>query len=277
MEKLQDALNRARAERNQIKAQASAAEADGPTEQASLWDALTEAKPDPAHMNKRHVVSHSYSNAASAFDILRTKVVLQMRKHGWRRLAITSATPVCGKTTVSCNLAIGMSRQTEIRSVVMDLDLRNPSMAKMLGLTPPRNITGLLEGSVPFAEQAMRVQDSVAISMAKTSTPDPTRYLLGHSTEGVLQGIEADYEPDLMIFDTAPIMVSDDTRAFLAQVDCAMIVACAERTTISQIDACEREIAEHTNVMGVVLNQARFLDDDQGYYGYGYGYGYGAS
>jgi len=283
MEKLQDALNKARAKRNtlagspgpQISGGAGAArmpQASGPAEE--LWAALPEAELDIKHLNKRHVVSHSYTRESSAFDILRTKVVLQMRKHGWRRMAITSATPVCGKTTVSCNLAIGLSRQTELQSIVMDFDLRNPSMSKMLGVAPPRDMTKLLEGEVPFAEQALRVGPSVAISMTKRSVVDPTSDLLGINTETILSQIERDYAPDLMIFDTAPIMVSDDTRAFLSQVDCAMVVACAERTTIAQIDACEREIAEHTNVIGVVLNQARFMDEDQGY-GYGYGYGYG--
>ena len=192
-----------------------------------------------------------------------------MRKNGWRRLAITSATPVCGKTTVTCNMAMGLARQSELRAVVMDLDLRNPSMATMLGLTPPRDITRLLDGDVPFSDQALRVRDSVALSLTKTRAADPTRYLLGQQTDAAIAAIEADYAPDLMIFDTAPVMVSDDTRAFLGKVDCAMIVACAERTTMKQIDTCEREIAEQTNVLGVVLNQARFMEEEADY-GYGY-------
>ena len=55
-------------------------------------------------------------------------------------------------------------------------------------------------------------------------------------------------------------------------VDCALLIARAEVTTVAQIDACEREIAEQTNVLGVVLNQYRHEDDTTGY-GYGYGYG----
>lgn len=271
MERLQDALQRARADRAEaVPAQQTVTQPVG----GDLWSALPEIDPDPEHMVKNRIVSQAYSREASAFDILRTKVVLQMRKHGWRRLAITSATPVCGKTTVTCNMAMGLSRQTELKAIVMDLDLRNPSMARVLKATPPRDITRVLDGEVSFADQAMRVRDSVALSMAKRKAGDPTRYLLGQKTDAALATIEGDYAPDLMIFDTAPIMVSDDTRAFLGKVDCAMIVACAERTTIKQIDTCEREIAEHTNVLGVVLNQARFADQDTGY-GYGYGYGYG--
>jgi Mrp family chromosome partitioning ATPase len=74
-----------------------------------------------------------------------------------------------------------------------------------------------------------------------------------------------------MIFDLPPVLVSDDTRAFLKDVDCALIVARAGATSAAQIDTCEREVAEQTNVLGVVLNQCRHIEDtDYGYEKYGY-------
>ncbi len=57
-----------------------------------------------------------------------------------------------------------------------------------------------------------------------------------------------------MIFDMPSILVSDNTRAFLSNVDCAVIIARANNTRYGHFDACEREIAEYTNVLGVVLN-----------------------
>jgi protein-tyrosine kinase len=69
-----------------------------------------------------------------------------------------------------------------------------------------------------------------------------------------------------MIFDLPPLLVGDDTRSVLKDVDCALLVARSDVTTVAQIDTCEREIAEHTNMLGVVLNQCRDPDDDFGYY-----------
>ena len=111
------------------------------------------------------------------------------------------------------------------------------------------------------------------MSLAKGGVTNPAEVLLSQKAETVLSAVEAEYQPDLVVFDTAPVLVGDDTRAFLGQVDCAMIVACAERTTVKEIDVCEREIAEQTNVLGVVLNQTRFTDGD-GADDYGYGYGH---
>ena len=76
----------------------------------------------------------------------------------------------------------------------------------------------------------------------------------------MIDRIEARYKPDVMIFDLPSVLVNDDTRAFLKNVDCALIVVRANQTRYSQFDTCEREIAEHTNVLGVVLNAYRHAD-----------------
>ena len=270
MEKLQQALEKARADRGAIQPKATAAKTV--TFSDSVWADLKEAKVDPALLNKNRILAHGNSRDATPFDILRTKIVVQMRKHGWKRLAITSASPTCGKSTIAGNLIFGLSRQVDTRAILFEIDLRNPSLKDILGITPPRNVAAVLTGEVPFAEQAMRIGGNAALSLATKRVANSTEVLFDQRAQAVISDIETAYQPDLVLFDTAPILVGDDTRAFLSQVDCALIVACAERTTISQIDVCEREIAEQTNVLGVVLNQTRFIEQDTSY-----GYGYGAA
>ena len=91
--------------------------------------------------------------------------------------------------------------------------------------------------------------------------------LLKSQSAEILDDIQSAYRPDIMLFDLPPILISDETRAFLKLVDGVLIVASAESTSVSQVDECEREVAEYTNVAGVVLNKCRFMDD-----GYGYSY-----
>lgn len=275
MEKLQQALHKARKERNT----ATAAQAGMPRDdlrdadvESDSWLAIKPADLDPDHLTRNRIVSHDHGRDSGAFDILRTKLALQMKKHGWRRIAVTSPTPVCGKSTVVCNLALGLSRQSDIRTVVLELDLRKPSIAEILGVKPAEDIVSMLSGQTPFHEQALRIRDNTSISIARHATTDPTRYFLSETFEERLAEIETVHDPDLMIFDVPPLLAGDDTRALLRHVDCALLIARAEVTTVSQIDTCEREIAEQTNVLGVVLNQYRHEDDTTGY-GYGYGYG----
>jgi Mrp family chromosome partitioning ATPase len=270
MERLQKALEKARTERVRSSAVGEEAPDAAPGGPVDRWAEIPPARLDQAALRRNRVVSYDYGRDTAVFDILRTKIFLQMRKHGWRRIAVTSPTAACGKSTIVCNLALGLSRQSDVRTIAMELDLRQPSMAQMLGQTPAHDVTEFLSGKVGFAEQALRVRDNVALSLALKGSADPTRYLLSQSTEVRLAALEELYAPDIMLFDMPPVLVSDDTRAFLSKVDCALIVARAEKTTISQIDACEREVAEHTNVLGVTLNQARFADRDSEY-GYTYG------
>ena len=68
-----------------------------------------------------------------------------------------------------------------------------------------------------------------------------------------------------MIFDLPPLLTGDDTRAFLKNVDCALLVLRAEETKSAQIDTSEKEIAKYTNVLGMVLNSCRHGDETQGY------------
>ncbi len=276
MEKLQNAIEKARQKRA---AEGKAPPAPPPSRVAmpepepaappsppkSTWGTLTPLTLDARVLTRNRVVTMTAGHAATSFDILRTKILLQMRENGWTRLAITSPQPACGKTTIACNLALGMTRQPDLRAMLFDLDLRRPGVAKALGYTPAHDISEVLEGRLDFADQAMRVGDNLSVSMARSALADPTSLLLDKITATRLDEIETAYTPDLMIFDLPPLLTGDDTRAFLKTVDCALLVLRAEDSKSSQIDTSEREIASYTNVLGMVLNGCRFPDETQGY------------
>jgi protein-tyrosine kinase len=217
-------------------------------------------------MERNRIVTAQAGRLGTAFDILRTKILLTMRKNNWTRLAITSPTMGCGKTTTACNLAIGFARNPDQRTILVELDLRRPSVAMLLDLPKGPDVTEMLSGDLPFAEQALRYRRNVAVAAAHRASPDPTSMLTSKAIHDTLAEIEASYSPDLMIFDLPPLLVGDDTRSVLKDVDCALLVARSDVTTVAQIDTCEREIAEHTNMLGVVLNQCRDPDDEYGYY-----------
>ena len=270
MEKLQNAIQKARKKRGDTASGQARAPQGGVTPQPAAqtrgsWDALTPLTLDNNVLTRNRVVSMTAGQAATSFDILRTKVLLQMRENGWTRLAVTSPHAACGKTTVACNLALGMTRQPDLSAMLFDLDLRRPGVANALGYKPPHDICEVFEGMMNFEEQAQRVGDNLAISLARESKADPTSLLLDQATVEQIDEIESIYKPDLMIFDLPPLLTGDDTRAFLKNVDCALLVLRAEDSKSSQIDTSEQEIAKYTNVLGMVLNGCRFPDETQGY------------
>lgn len=279
MEKLQLALEKARRKREETPvaeaapAQPAAArkrdDRQGFRDTAPLWHALSPLSLDARDLSRQRIFSLEGGDKASEFDLLRTKTLLQMRKNGWKRLAITSPSPGCGKTTTAANLTLGFTRQPDKSVILFEMDLRRPTLATLFRAKPEFGVRDLLQGTVGFADQAMRVGDNVAISLNRGPTKDTSQLLQRDATARQIDAIESDYQPDILIFDLPPMLSSDDTTAFLKNVDCVLLIAGAERTTISQVDTCEREIAEHTNVLGVVLNRCRFREDESGAYSYG--------
>jgi Mrp family chromosome partitioning ATPase len=268
VEKLQSALAKARQKRGTTDPAVKTPDAEPPKSvsgsgmvPAKKWEGLIPLELDPEVLTRNRVVTLNAVPEATHFDILRTKIILTMRRHGWRRLAITSPTALCGKTTTIANLCAGFSRQPDIKTILFDLDLRRPALHKLLGYHPATSITKLLREEVRLEEQAVRISDNVALSLASGPAKDPTQYLMSDQTVKVLDDIEATHQPDLMLFDMPPLLVGDDTRAFLKNVDCAILIVRAEETTAAQIKVCQQEIGEHTNMLGAVLTQVRYLRD----------------
>lgn len=272
MEKLQKALDKAREQRGdgtrapnpraQVKPSPSRRKTPKTAIRTNppLWDELTPYEPNPDLLLRNRILTLNSKADTNPFDVLRTKILLMMRENGWKRLAITSPNKDCGKTTTACNLAIGFSRQRENRTMLFDLDLRNPTVADMLGRKPDHGIKSILTGDVPPQDQMLCLRGNVALSLSTTSITDPTQLLLSKRTADILDKIQQDFDPDIMIFDLPSMFAADDARAFLKNADCALILARAEQTTMKQLDTCERQVAEYTNILGIVLNSCRHAD-----------------
>ncbi len=99
---------------------------------------------------------------------------------------------------------------------------------------------------------------------------DPSDIFLRKTTDGIIDKIEAEYRPDFILFDMPPMLLNDDTSAFLHNVDACLIIAEAGGSTLEQIDTCEKEVSEQTNVLGVVLNKCQFASESYANYRYNY-------
>lgn len=284
MEKIQSALAKARAEREALKSAEQAPEAIAPVEDTSpevattaarispqtgldAWRVLDSISIDPKLVEQNRIVALQGGAPGAEFDMLRTRVLQQMRANNWRRLAITSPTPACGKTTVAMNLAFSLSRQPDVRTILLEMDLRRPSLARVLGLNAGHKFARVLEGTEPFEDHALRYGDNLILATNRSPAQRPAELLQGSKAAQALDEIEATYTPDIVIMDMPPMLVSDDTIAFMNKVDCVLLVAAAETTKVKEVDICERELSQHANILGVVLNKCRHMGPT---YGYGY-------
>jgi protein-tyrosine kinase len=270
MERIQAAIQKAKALRGDGPPAARPAvarpgrPAPGP---GPAWAELPAFTPDPEQMERRRVVVLGGPvPARSVFEILRTKVARAMRQNGWTSLGITSPTDACGKTMVSLNLAFSLANQPDLRLVLVDLDLRHPSVGRDLGVTRPQSMASVLQGTRPAAENFVRYGDNFAIGTNAQAIRNSAELLMSPSTVQGVAAIRAAFNPDIVVYDLPPMLLSDDAMAFLPHLDCVLLVAGAGRSRIDEVDKCEQDLAEHTNVLGVLLNMCHYTEDGYVYY-----------
>lgn len=281
MERLQSAIEKARGQRSVPPAPAAAAaQAPAPAARAAVppaddlasrWQALRQLDAGAlSRSNPQIVTLRPGGTAAAAFDILRTRISQQAQINGWKKIAVISPHSGCGKTLTCANLAFSFGRQAELRTMIIDFDMRRAALAKVLGQKPQHTMGDVLEGRVAFGDHAMRHGNNVAIGLNSGPVDKSAELLQSNLARDALAAIAETYRPDLMLFDVPPLRATDDSIGFLRQVDAALIIVAAEETPMSQIDIAERQVAELTNVMGIVLNKCRIMDGDYGYDSYGY-------
>lgn len=291
MDRLQQAISKARKERGQTelspindkprdpgapKAQEPEVQDTGAETPAALpdgdavdqaWADVTELQIPSRAVTRNRLVAHSPGELAIPYDMLRTRILHQCRKNGWRRVAIVSPDARCGKTTTVANLGFSFSRMREKRSIILDFDLRRMDLANALGQTVEHSMGQILQREVSFADHALNYGGNVLFGLNRIRNEAPSEILQSQTAFDVLDEIEATYQPDIMLFDTVPLLATDDSLGFLQKMDCALLLAAAEVTPIPRIDVAERHLAEVTNVMGIVLNRCRYAGGAHGYDG----------
>ena len=232
------------------------------------WAELAAFEPDPRLMARNRIVTFADADPAhTTFDMMRTKLLRAMRAGGWTSVGITSPSSDCGKTTLAVNLAFSLAHQPEVRTVLVDLDLRRPMVARTIGLDDAA-VDGLGAAGHPAAWP--RTSCATARRWRSAATPLAVRasaeLLLNPATARGVAALKAAFQPDVVVYDLPPMLVSDDVMAFVPHLDCVLLVAAAEQTRLDEVDKCEQDLAEATRVLGVVLNKCRYSGEDYGYY-----------
>lgn len=272
MERIQAAIQKAKELRGEAGPAAAGAAPPAPPSSprpgpgAASWADLPAFAPDPARMEASRIVTFADADPAhAAFDMMRTRLLRTLRANGWTSVGITSPTSGCGKTTTALNLAFGLAHQSDLRTVLVDLDLRRPAVARELGLPGTRSVAALLQGSASLAETFVRYGETLAIGASGAPTRHSGDLLMSAAAGQAAAGIKAAFAPDVLIYDLPPMLASDDAIAFLPHLDCVLLVAGAEKSRLDEVDKCEHELAEAGKLLGVALNMCRYMGEEYGY------------
>ncbi len=225
-----------------------------------VWSRLRVGKIDAAQVVRRAlplVDRFRDTESAKAIDLLRTRLLHTLRAQGWRRVAIAAPTSGCGATWMTVNLAQGLARVPNSRTIVMDMNFRKPNVAGALALSDDGDMVGFLSGRVPAHRHLMRLSDGLSVGLNRAGKVSGSEILQNPTTGKAIDAMMTDSRADVALFDLPPVLEHDDLTAFLPQVDGVLLVADGTRTTAKDLAACEKILAGHTQLLGVVLNRAR--------------------
>ncbi len=269
MERIQIALDKARGRQDEVLLAGFAVKQPAEPPAAAkeeLWASLPVRTLDPATLAASRIVTATRSDPAYvAFGMLRTRIFQEMHRNGWTSLAVTSPTAGCGKTLVSLNLAFSFAHQKDCRTLLLDMDLSRSRMNELLGLKTGTSVDQLLQGLTGPENVFVRYGDNLALATSARPMRFSAELLQNARTGEILTDVRHKLRPNVIIYDMPPMLSNDDLMAFLPTVDCAILVTAAETTKFAEADRCERELAERTNLLGVVLNKCRYTQEEYGY------------
>lgn len=201
-------------------------------------------------------LTHLYplSPMAESYRILRTKVILSMRKQPFKTLMVATGRPQQGATTIICNLAIALA-QSGMRIILIDADMRQPSLHVFFGVSNTAGLSTLLQsdGILTDAFQKTEIENLVVVPAGPTPV-NPSELLASNRARDVVEKLRD--HCDLVLFDTPSAAVFSDGLVLASYVDTALMVIAANQVPRrSQTEI--RDLLRQTpaNIIGVVVNR----------------------
>jgi capsular exopolysaccharide synthesis family protein len=170
-----------------------------------------------------------------------------------------------GKSTVAGNLANILS-QDGARVLIIDCDLRKPSVHYNFFVTNGEGLTDVLVGNSDLKSVIKKVDDSLFLITAGTVPPNPSEILGSHGMEDLLEELTVNF--DYIILDTPPVLPVTDALLLAAKADGTLIVVKSRVTKEKMVkETYDKLIDVRANVIGTVLNGCDKSIDNK-YYGY---------
>jgi len=260
MEKIQQALERAKSQRAAVDKSAKSRQ-DHSDDVQSIIYTRTQSLEGHADLQRENRIlsTMEHSAYADAFKILSTQVIQRMDEHHWSSLAITSVGEDEGKTTTAINLGISIAREIEYTVLLVDTNLRKPELHKYFGMSPELGLSDYLKGEIDLADLLIKPAgiDHFVILPGGTPIMNSTEMLGSPKMCSLVEELKNRYPKRIVIFDLPPVIKTADALSFVPCVDCALVVVEDDVTKESDLKQTI-DLLSVTNILGTVLNKARY-------------------
>jgi polysaccharide biosynthesis transport protein len=212
---------------------------------------------DEPRLKNRLIVDEQATPRAEAFRQLRTNIRFLSIDRRLSSFVVTGSLPEEGKTTTSANLAIAIAQSGQ-RVVLVDADLRRPTIADIFALSNGVGLTNVLLGDVPVnnALQHWRADLPLYVLTAGPRPPNPSELLGSARLAKVIESLEA--SGMTVIFDSPPLLPVTDAAIIARVTGGALVVTRVGRTRTDELAAAVQTLgAVGANVLGVVANRVK--------------------
>lgn len=252
-----------------------------PTPGATPWNAASTAPvlepsapqdPVTATLDPRLVAAIApHSLAAEQYRSLRTRIKHAEQGRAIRAIVITSPAKGDGKSLTAANLALTMAQEFQQRVLLLDGDLRRPSVHQMFGVSDGPGLSDVLMGGADLNQVLVPLADHHLTLLPAGAPPNHPAELLGSaSMRRVLDTLRTRF--DRILIDMPPVAPLADLQIVAPMADGLLMIV---RAGVTPRPAIERALAglDRSKVLGLVLNETGGPAADEGYDGYeGYGY-----
>ena len=193
-------------------------------------------------------------SGTDAFRQLRTNLEFSAVSQPMKSLVITSSQSGEGKSTVALNLALSIAQSGQ-KVILVDSDLRLPSVANATGLEGGVGLTTVLIGRTNLADAAqLWGPDGMSVLTSGPLPPNPTELLGSSAMQKLIRQLEAEY--DTIILDAPPVLPVADAAILTRHADSLLLVVGATRISQHNLSKSVEQLAlVNANVVGVVLNR----------------------
>jgi capsular exopolysaccharide synthesis family protein len=262
MDRIKKALDKSRSKRRQSPLQRvqvavdSKSETDHAFEQIDYTQTRHIKVPQGVLSENRLIAGNRTDPRATSFRMLRTQVLHALRENGWTSLGITGPSKGTGKSLVAANLAISISHEVNQTVLLVDVDLRRPSIHKYFDFEPEQGLLDYLQGDASLENLLVNPAfQRLVLLPGRGATTESSELLSSPRMINLVKELKSRYESRIIIFDMPPLLDLDDAMVFLPNVDSALLVVENGRNTQSEVQKSMRLLGS-TNLIGTVLNKA---------------------
>jgi len=197
----------------------------------------------------RGVLAESYRQA-------RASILERMRDGGHKTLLVVSATPAAGGTSLVANLGVAAAN-ADLRVLIIDANLRRPSMHRVFGIEQEPGLTEVLSGEATL-ESAVRSGGTPGLSVLTSGSTGNGGFerLASEKANEVASRVRNDY--DLVLIDAPPAIVSGDAASLANRVDATVLVVRAYQAKRGLVGRVRNELGEQSaEFLGVIVNAVR--------------------